>query len=74
MSKISRSKGNQTKKFGQLVEYYISIFLDKPYIKCVVKTSPKPFSKKSKLSMSLDQQLEVLQSLFSPEGMQLYLK
>ena len=32
---ISRSKGNQTMKFGQLMEYNMrSIFLEKSYTKC----------------------------------------
>ena len=32
---ISRSKGNQTMKFGQLIEYNMrNIFLEKPYTKC----------------------------------------
>ena len=62
---ISRSKGNQIMKFGQLVEYNIrNIFLEKPYRKCGGKTSPKPFSKKWILNISLDQQFEVLYSLF----------
>ena len=41
---ISRSKGNQAMKFGQLIEYNMgNIFFD------------KTFSKKSKLRISLDQ-------------------
>ena len=53
---ISRSKDNQTVKFGQLIEYNMrKIFLEKSYPKCGGETSLKPFSKKSKLSMSLDQ-------------------
>ena len=32
---ISRSKGNQTKKFGQLRDYKMgNIFLEKSYTKC----------------------------------------
>ena len=32
---ISRRKGNQTMKFGQLIEYdKINIFLEKSYTKC----------------------------------------
>ena len=51
---ILRSKGYQTLKFSQLMEYNIrKIFLKKS--KCSGETSPKPFSKKSKLSISLDQ-------------------
>ena len=53
---ISRSKNSQTVKFGQLIEYNMrKIFLEKSYPKCGGETSPKPFSKKSKLSISLDQ-------------------
>ena len=56
LSNISRSKGNQTIKFGQLTEYNMkNIFLEKSYTKCGGKTIPRPFSKKSKLSISLDQ-------------------
>ena len=53
---ISRSKGNQTMKFGQLIEWNTrNIFLEKSYTKCGDKTSPRPFSEKLKLSISLDQ-------------------
>ena len=53
---ISRSKGNQTMKFGQLIEFNMrNIFLEKSYIKCGGETSPRPFSEKLKLSISLDQ-------------------
>ena len=42
---ISRSKGNQTIRFGQLIEYNIGkIFLEKSYTKCGGVTSPRPFS------------------------------
>ena len=35
-SNISRSKGNQTMKFGQLTEYDMTnIFLEKLYTKCL---------------------------------------
>ena len=62
---ISRSKGNQTKKFGQLIECNMkNIFLEKSYTKCGGETSPRPFSEKSKLSVSLDQLSKVLYSLF----------
>ena len=41
---------------GQVIEYNIrNIFLKKSYTKCGGKTTPIPFSKKSKLSISLDQ-------------------
>ena len=53
---ISRSKGNQAMKFGQLTEYNMgNIFLEKSYTKCGGETSPRPFSGKLKLSISLDQ-------------------
>ena len=52
----SKSKGNHTMKFGQLIKCNIrNIFLEKPYTKRVGKTSPRPFSEKFKLSLSLDQ-------------------
>ena len=53
--------GNQTVKFGQLTKYDIrNIFLEKPYTKGCGETSPRPFSKKSKLSLSLEEQCNVL--------------
>ena len=59
------SQGNQKMKFGQLTEYNMrNIFLEKSYTKCSGETIPRPFSKKSKLSISLDQQSKVLYSLF----------
>ena len=62
---ISRSKGNQTLKFRQLREYNMrNIFLEKLYTECGGEASPRPFDKKSKLSISLDQQSEILCSLF----------
>ena len=55
MPNISRSKGNQTMKFGQLIEYNMrNIFLEKSYSKCDGETSLRPFSEKLKLSISLD--------------------
>ena len=52
-------------KFGQLMEYNMrNIFLEKSYTKCDGETSPRPFSEKLKLSISLDQQSKVLYSLF----------
>ena len=42
--------------FGQLIEYNVkNIFVEKSYTKCGGETIPRPFSKKSKLSISLDQ-------------------
>ena len=53
---ISRSKGNQTMKFGQLIECNMrNIVLEKSYTKCGGEASPRPFSKNLKLSISLDQ-------------------
>ena len=53
---ISRSKANQTMKFGQLIEYNMrNIFVEKSYTKCVGETIPRPLTKISKLSISLDQ-------------------
>ena len=44
---ISRSKGNQTMKFGQLKEYNMrNIFLEKSYKKYGGEAIPTPFSKK----------------------------
>ena len=43
-------------KFGQLIEYnMIDIFIELSYTKYGGETIPRPFSKKSKLSISLDQ-------------------
>ena len=61
---ISRSKGNQTMKFGQLIEYNMAKkFLQKSYTKRGGESIPRPFSKKSKFSISLDQQPKFLYSL-----------
>ena len=52
---ILRSKSNQTMTLGQLIAYNIrNIFLEKSYTKCGGQTIPRPFSKKSKLSIYLD--------------------
>ena len=51
-----RSKGNQTMKFSLWVEYNMrNIFLEKSLTKCDAENIPRPFSKKLKLSISLDQ-------------------
>ena len=56
LSYLTRSKDNQTVKLGQLIEYNMRrFFLEKLYPKYGVETSHKPFSKKSKLSVSLDE-------------------
>ena len=53
---ISRSKGNQIMKFGQLIEYNMrNTFVEKSYTKYGGENIPRPFSKKSKLIISLDQ-------------------
>ena len=53
---IPRSKSNQSMKFGQLIEYNMrNNFLEKSYTKCGGEISPRAFSEKSKLSISLDQ-------------------
>ena len=53
---ISRSKGNQAMKFGQLKEYNIwNIFPEKSYTKCGGELSTRSYSEKLKLSISLDQ-------------------
>ena len=63
-AKYWRSKGNQTIKFGQLIQCYIrKIFLEKSYTKCGGETIPRHFFRKLKLSISLDQQSKVLYSL-----------
>ena len=56
---ISRSKENQIIKFDELIEYNIrNAFLKKAYAKCRGEASPRPFYKKSKLSIYLDQHSE----------------
>ena len=51
-------------KFAQLTEYKIrTIFLEKSYKKCGGETVYRPFSKTTKLSISLDQQFKVIDSL-----------
>ena len=42
---ISKSKRNQTMKFGELIEFSMkNIFVEKTFTKCVEKTSPTPLS------------------------------
>ena len=53
---ISRSKGNKTMKFGQLIECNMrNSFLEKSCTKYGGETSPRLSSEKSKLSISLNQ-------------------
>ena len=66
MTNISGSKDNQAMKPGQLIEYNLrNTFLKKSYTKCAGETIPRPFSKKSTLSISLDQYFKVLYILVS---------
>ena len=52
-------------KFGQLITNKLKkVFLEKSYTKCGGEASPRPFYNKSKLSMSIDQQSEMLSGLF----------
>ena len=63
---IPRSTDNQIIKYGQLIEYNMgNIFLEKSYTKSRAETIPRPFFKKSKFIISLDQQSKVLHSLFN---------
>ena len=51
-SNISRSKGIQTMTFGQFIQYnFKNIFLEKSYTTNGGKTIPRPFPKRSKLSI-----------------------
>ena len=44
---ISKSKGSQAMKFGQLIEYNMrNIFVEKLYRKCGEENIPRLFSKK----------------------------
>ena len=53
---MSRNKDNQAMKFDQLMEYDMrNIFVKKSYPNCAGETNPRLLSKKSKLSISLDQ-------------------
>ena len=62
---ISRRKCNKAIKFGQLTKHNMkNIFLAKSYSKCGGEACPRNFYKKSKLSIYLDHQSEILYSLF----------
>ena len=51
-------------EFGQLLEYHMKIiFLKKSYTQWSGETIPRPFSKKSKLNVSLNQYSKVLHGL-----------
>ena len=61
----ARSKFNQTMKLDQLTEYNMrNIFLRKSNLKFVAETIATPIYTKSNLSISLDQQSEMLYSQF----------
>ena len=65
LSNISRNKSNKTIKLFHLTEYNMRhIFLEKSYTKYGGETILRPFSKKSKLRIPLDQPSEVLHRLF----------
>ena len=50
---------------NQLIDYNVrNIFLEKSCTKCGGEIIPRPFSKKSKLSISLDQESKVLYIVF----------
>ena len=52
-------------KFGQLIDYNMrKNFIEKTCTKCGRETIPRPFSKESKLNISLDQCFKVLYILF----------
>ena len=60
----SRSKSNETIKFSQLIECKMgNTFLEKSCTKCGGETSPRLFSEKLKLGITLDQYSKVLRSL-----------
>ena len=61
---ISGRKLNQTMKLGQLINNMRNIFLEKSYARCGGETSPRPFSERFKLSISMEQWSKVLYSLF----------
>ena len=64
LSNISRSKGNHTTKFRQLIEYNMRNFLKNSNTECGEETSSRPFSKKTKFSIFLDQYYKILYSLY----------
>ena len=61
VSQEVKSIGNQAMKFHRLVGYNMrNIFLEKLYTRWDTETIPRPFFKKTKLSISLDQFSKVL--------------
>ena len=66
LSNISKSKGNQRMKFGQLIEYSMeNIFLENSNTNCRENLVPDTFTKNSNLNTSLDQQYEISKVYFS---------
>ena len=66
MLNVWRSKDDKAIKFDQLIDYDVrNIFLEKSYAKYGGETIPRPFSKKSKLNISLDQYYKVSYNLFT---------
>ena len=64
LCKTSRKKGNQTIKFGHLIEYNMkNIFLEKSYTRCDREIIPWPFSKKIKIKRIFGSKISC--SLFS---------
>ena len=56
---ISKNKGSQILKFGQLIKYNgRNVFPEKSWTKYGGETSPRPFFVKSKLNISLDHSLK----------------
>ena len=58
LTNISISKDNQAMIFGQLIERnqsQLTYFFEKSYTKCDGDAIPRPFCKKLKMSISLDQ-------------------
>ena len=54
LSIISRSKGNQTLKFGQLIEYNMrNIIFKESYSKCGGEARIRPFYEKSKFGSTV---------------------
>ena len=52
-------------KFGQLIEYNMrTMFHEKSYTKCGKETIPRSLSKKSRLSVPLDEYSKVLYFVF----------
>ena len=61
LSNISQIKGSQTMTYCKFIEHNMrNIFLKKSFTKCGGETITRPYPKKSKLSISLDEQSKVL--------------